>query len=109
MARIDAIGTCCSRLTVELLAFFASSYKAAEGFPAPPVHDACAVAYVIDPAVMTVEDAFVAVETAGRWTSGMTVVDFDGRLGRQANAKVATRLDAVRLWSMVTAALERPE
>ena len=38
-------------------------------------------------------DAFVAIETEGRWTRGATVVDLDGRLGRAPNARVATDLD----------------
>ena len=33
---------------VELLEFFATTYSQSQGFAAPPVHDPCAVAYVID-------------------------------------------------------------
>ena len=32
-------------------------------------------------------DAFMAVETDGRWTRGATVVDLHGRLGREPNAR----------------------
>jgi purine nucleosidase/pyrimidine-specific ribonucleoside hydrolase len=49
----------------------------------------------------------VAVETEGRWTRGATVADLDGRLGREANARVAVELDVARFWELVIAAIER--
>jgi purine nucleosidase/pyrimidine-specific ribonucleoside hydrolase len=56
---------------------------------------------------MTLTDTFVAVETEGRWTRGMTVVDLHGRLGREPNARVALELDAPRFWDLVIGSLER--
>src|SRR3712207_7381726 len=50
-------------------------------FRSPPVHDPCTVALLIDPTLMRCADAFVAVETEGRWTRGATVVDLHDRLG----------------------------
>ena len=44
---------------------------------APAVHDACCVAWLIDPTVFTVEKADVRVETVGRWTKGQTVANFE--------------------------------
>src|SRR6202022_1617833 len=72
----------------------------------PPVHDPCAVARVIDPSVMECLEAFVAIETRGEFSSGMTVTDFSGRLGRP-NVKVATRLNVDRFWDLMVAAIER--
>ncbi len=69
------------------------------------MHDPCAVARVARPELMQVRDAFVAVETRGEWTSGMTVTDFTGSLGRPANAKVATTLDAAGFWDLTLGAL----
>ena len=54
---------------------------------------------------MTVRDAFVAVETRGEWTAGMTVTDFRGLLGRPPNVQVATTLDAEGFWDLVLEAL----
>lgn len=105
LERIGAIGTHLARTVVELLNFFASSYARSEGFAAPPVHDPCAVARVIDPAIVSVQDAFVTVETQGRWTYGMTVTDFRGSLGQPANTQVATRLDAGAFWERVITAI----
>ena len=47
--QIAAIGTKPARFVLELMEFFTQTYKDAQGFDYPPVHDPCAVAYVIDP------------------------------------------------------------
>ena len=103
--RIRALGSPLARTVVDLLGFFASTYKAAEGRPHPPVHDPCAVARVAKPELVEVQDAFVVVETKGEWTSGMTVTDFTGRLGRAPNAKVATVLDRTGFWDEMVSAI----
>ncbi|GAA3676481.1 nucleoside hydrolase [Nonomuraea antimicrobica] len=76
----------------------------AEGGPA--IHDACAVAYVLDPGLFTCVPAVVNVETTGEFTRGMTVTDF--RVGdRKANALVATSLNVPAFWDLVVGAYER--
>ncbi|MEU4543968.1 nucleoside hydrolase [Nonomuraea dietziae] len=76
----------------------------AEGGPA--IHDAVAVAHVIDPTLLTCVPAVVDVETMGTYTAGMTVTDF--RIDeRTANASVATGLDVDRFWKLTLEAFER--
>jgi purine nucleosidase/pyrimidine-specific ribonucleoside hydrolase len=89
------------------MGFFGGAYERVHGEFAPPVHDPCTVALLIDPTLMRCADTFVAVETEGRWTRGATVVDLTGRLGRPANARVALELDAPRFWDLVLGALAR--
>jgi purine nucleosidase len=101
LARIASIDTPVTRALVELLTFYRQSYRADQRMTDPPMHDPCAVARVIAPEVMAVREAFVAVETQGRWTTGMTVTDF----GRSPNTLVATTLDVPRFWDLVIAAL----
>ena len=105
VADIAAIGTPLSATVVEILTFFGSTYRHVEGFTAPPIHDACAVARVASPGLVAVADAFVAVETKGEWSAGMTVTDFNGLLGQPVNAQVATKLDADGFWALMIAAL----
>ncbi len=107
IARIGALGTPLAGWVNGLLAFFASTYRELFGFDAPPVHDPCAVALVAEPAVVRCVPAFMAIETAGRWTRGATVVDLDGRLGHAPNAQVAVGLDVERFWTLVVDALGR--
>ncbi|SDN45374.1 nucleoside hydrolase [Allokutzneria albata] len=103
--RIAAIGTPLATLCVELLTFFASTYKAIWGFPAPPLHDPVAIARLIDPALVTTVPAAVAIELTGEHTRGATVVDFHGVTGRPVNAEVATTLDVPGFWDLITSAV----
>ena len=105
--RIAALGTPVSQMVVDLLTFYRNTNKEESGFDAPPVHDPCAVARVIRPDVVRCVDAFVAIETKGQWTSGMTVTDFRGTLRQPPNAQVATTLDCDGFWDLMLDALKR--
>jgi purine nucleosidase len=72
----------------------------------PAVHDVCALALVAEPGLFGCQPARVEVETAGRWTAGMTVTDFGARAG-EGNALVATSVDVPGFWDMVIAAWAR--
>jgi purine nucleosidase len=104
MDRIATLGTPLADTVVEMLRFYGRRHVPPDG---PPLHDPCAVARVIDPALVGCRDAFVAVEAQGRWTRGMTVVDFAGRLGHAPNASVATTLDVAGFWDLLLDALAR--
>lgn len=90
------------------MGFFGASYNRVWEFSAPPVHDPCTIAAIIEPDVIEWRRAFVAVELAGMWTRGTTIVDLHGRYPEQeANAQVAMRLDADRYWDIVIEAVDR--
>lgn len=103
--RIGALGSHLAEVVVGWLTYFAGTYRDVFGFPAPPVHDPCAVALLAAPEVVRCEPAFVAVETEGTWTRGATVVDLDRRLGAEPNAQVAVALDVGRFWDLVVDAV----
>jgi inosine-uridine nucleoside N-ribohydrolase len=103
--RLRAVGNPAAEATIGWLSFFGDTYRTVYAMAGPPVHDACALALVIDPAVVRSVDAFVAIETEGRWTRGATVVDLHGRLEQPPNAKVAMELDVPRFWDLVIAAI----
>jgi purine nucleosidase len=88
------------RLGADLLVPCVEFYGMVTATEGPAVHDACAIAYLIDPSLVTVEPAVVQVETSGRFTSGMTVTDFT-LAGRSPNALVGTSLDVPRFWDLV--------
>ena len=106
-ARIEAIDTTPSRFVGELLDFFATTYLEAQGFVHPPVHDPCAVAYVIDPSVMTVRKTPLDVELTGTLTLGMTVVDFRSPAPDDCTTQVAVDLDTEKFWALIEDALRR--
>jgi inosine-uridine nucleoside N-ribohydrolase len=105
MDRLRAVGNPAAQAAIGWLSFFADTYRTLYGFAGPPVHDACALALVIDPLVLRSVDAFVAIETEGRWTRGATVVDLHERLGHPPNARVAMELDVARFWDLVVEAI----
>ena len=106
-ARLRAQGSTLALTIDDLLGFFAETYRDVFGFASPPVHDACAVAYVARSALVRTAERFVAVECHGTWTRGTTVIDTHERLGRPPNARVATVLDAEGFWNLVLGATAR--
>ena len=103
--RLRAVGNPAADAAIGWLTFFADTYRTVYGMAGPPVHDACALALMIDPAVLRSVETFVAIETDGRWTRGATVVDLHGRLEQPPNAKVAMDLDVTRFWDLVIGAI----
>lgn len=90
------------------MGFFGNSYRQVWEFEAPPVHDPCTVAALIDPDIIAWREAFLAVELDGTWTRGTTVVDLYGRYpDRAPNAQIAINLDAPRYWDLVLEAVNR--
>ena len=105
--RIAALDTGPARFAVELLEFFGQMYQDTQGFDSPPVHDPCAVAYVIDPSVMTTRLAPVDIELRGALTTGMTVADFRAPAPPDCTTSVGTTLDHEKFWDLVYDSLER--
>jgi purine nucleosidase len=71
----------------------------------PAVHDVCAVALLAEPSLFRCLPARVEVETAGRWTSGMTVTDFAA--AADCNALVAVEIEVAAFWDLVLDAYRR--
>ncbi len=106
-AAIAAVGTGPARFVGELLEFFGTTYLASQGFEHPPVHDPCAVAFVIDPTVMDVVRVPLDIELTGSLTLGMTVADFRAPAPPDCTTQVARNLDHAKFWGLVVDALER--
>lgn len=68
---------------------------------AAPVHDALAVAAIIDPSVITTRFLHVDVETGGELTVGETVVDTNFRSRRDPNVHVALDADEPKFVTML--------
>lgn len=103
--RLRAVGNQAAHAAIGWLSFFADTYRTVYGMAGPPVHDACALALLIDPSLVRSVETFVAIETEGRWTRGATAVDLHGRLGKAPNARVAMELDVDGFWDLVIGAI----
>ena len=68
--------------------------------------DALAMAVALDPGLVTrAEQQHVGIELDGRLSRGMTVVDWEHRQGRPANARIVLDVDQARFASLVARAL----
>lgn len=94
-----------AEFVVELLKFFAKTYKDVFGFAGPPIHDACTIAYLIDPSIFECKHVHVSIETKGEFTYGATVVDMLGTTGKEPNVQFAHHLDAEKFWNLMKQAL----
>ncbi len=107
IAEFQAMGSMLGTICAELMTFFAGTYRRTFGFAHPPVHDPVAVACVLDPSVVRTVAAPVAVELAGTYTRGATVVDLHRRTGLAVNADVAVDLDVDAFWRLLMGAVRR--
>jgi len=93
-----------SFLLVDLLTFFAKTYKEVFKFDYPPLHDPLAVAYVIAPEIFTTEFMRVDIETNSELSSGQTVCDVYHRSAKPKNVHLATKVDVGAFWKLMMAA-----
>jgi inosine-uridine nucleoside N-ribohydrolase len=94
-------------VVAELLEFFAATYESIYGLDAPPLHDAVAVAAVLEPALLETRPMRVDVECESELTRGETVCDFYGVTGRRPNAEVGVRLDREGFFDLLYRSLSR--
>jgi len=85
----------------ELLDFNANFRKKSEGLEGAIIHDALAVAAVIEPDVIQKENYYVAIETEGKLTYGRTVIDMNRVTGNSPNAEVSLGLNRERFIEML--------
>jgi pyrimidine-specific ribonucleoside hydrolase len=107
IARLEALGTRAGQVFADLMRFFAIHHRNRYGWEGPPLHDAVAVAWLVEPGIVTSKPLRVDVETAGVLTRGRTVADPEGLSGRPPNAEVGLTIDRERLMEMVVDAVGR--
>jgi pyrimidine-specific ribonucleoside hydrolase len=108
VARMAAMDHSVGKTCAAWMGFFGASYNRIWQFDAPPVHDPCTIAALVDPDLIEFRKAFVAVELEGRWTRGTTIVDLHHRYPDQIpNAEVAMTLDAAKYWELVLDSVDR--
>ena len=100
-AEFAKIGTPAAKFLYEVLEAFGENYRRNRGFDAPPLHDPCALAHVIDPTIVEVVPAPVHIELTGKQTRGMTVADLRRPAPSDCRTFVAKTLDAPRFWALL--------
>ena len=99
------LGTRTGRVLADLFRFFARFHRDRYGWDGSPIHDAVAIAHVLDLGLVRTEPYRVDVETTSELTRGRTVVDIRGLLGRPPNVDVGVSIDRERFLGLVRDAL----
>ena len=81
-------------LAADMLAYLMRGFSSRHGIAACAVHDALAIAALLDPEMMEWEQAGITVECAGEFTRGTLIVDPQRRIDCAGPASVATGIDA---------------
>jgi pyrimidine-specific ribonucleoside hydrolase len=89
------------RVVAELSDFFQRFHESRYGFDGSPIHDALAVAEVVDPSLVTTVECNVEVETASQHCDGRTVVDRWNVTGGPRNCKAGVDVDAQRFLELL--------
>jgi inosine-uridine nucleoside N-ribohydrolase len=95
------------RLVAELYDFYSRYHRGRHGSEGAPMHDALAVAQVIDPSLLQTTSCGVIVDTGPELSRGRTYVDRWGGAGWRANCHVAVDLDADRFLELLIERIAR--
>jgi inosine-uridine nucleoside N-ribohydrolase len=93
--RLAAAGSA-GKLVADLYGFYARFHRQRYGWDGAPVHDALALAHVIDDSLVETKHCGVIVDTGPEPSRGRTHVDLWGRAGWEPNCHVAVKVDAER-------------
>lgn len=99
VAPFRALGNRCGAIVADIMAAELAYNRKRRGIDEAPMYDPTAVGYLVDPTLFGGRKVNVAIETAGQWTLGETVVDWNGRSGRAPNATWINEVDADRFYA----------
>jgi purine nucleosidase len=105
-ARLRAAGAIGS-FVADLVDFFAVYHRETYGWDGAPIHDAVAVAHVIQEGLVTTIDRNVEIELESDLCRGRTVVDRWRRSDRPVNAHVGVDLDVDRFFDLLVERIGR--
>jgi inosine-uridine nucleoside N-ribohydrolase len=94
------------RFVAELSDFFQRFHEISYGLDGSPIHDAVAVAQVIDPTLVATRRVNVEVEVDSEFCDGRTIVDLRGVTGRSPNTDVGVDVDAARFLELLCSRIE---
>jgi pyrimidine-specific ribonucleoside hydrolase len=98
--RLAAAGAA-GRLVAELYRFYSRFHRERYGWDGAPVHDAVAMAHVIDGTLLTTKRCGVIVDTGSELSRGRTHVDLRGELGWHPNCRVAVEIASERFLKLL--------
>ena len=98
--RLAAAGRA-GKLVADLFAFYSRFHRRRYGWDGAPIHDAVAMAHVIDGTLLETTTCGVRVDTGPELSRGRTYADLHDRAGWEPNCHVATAIDADRFLGLL--------
>ncbi len=89
------------KLVADLYGFFSLFHQNTYGWKGSPIHDAVAVAHVIDDTLLETSHRGVVVDTGPELSRGRTHVDLSGRGAWERNCDVAVGIDSDRFLELL--------
>jgi inosine-uridine nucleoside N-ribohydrolase len=99
-ARLAGSGAA-GRLVADLHRFNADVHRRQYGWDGAPVHDAVAMAHVIDDTLLETKHYGVIIDTGPELSRGRAHVDLRGRAGWEPNCHVAVGIDSERFFNLL--------
>lgn len=107
LERIRALGNRCAVATAEMLTFSEHFDIEKYGWDGAPLHDPCAIAYLLKPELFSGRLVNVEIKTASPLTVGMSVVDWWHVTDRPRNAMFMRFVDVPAFYELLTERLAR--
>ena len=95
------------RFVAELNDYFSRYHRETYGWNGAPIHDAVALASVLEPGLLRTRHVNVEVEVESELCRGRTVVDRWGRTARPANAHVGIEVEVDRFFDLLVERIAR--
>lgn len=102
IAELKASGGKISIFVAELMEFFIGYHKE-NGWDFAPLHDPCAIAYLVNPDIFKSQDMNVSIDVSGQLSVGRTVGDY-GRTDKKVNTKVLYDVEREKFVNLIVEA-----
>lgn len=101
--RINQLSNPVSTIVYEWLKFFYKFHQTL-GYPGAPLHDPCAVGYLLKPELFVTKEMYVDIERGGKYCCGKTVGDYYNKSHQPPNAVVSLNLNRAGFVDMIVEA-----
>jgi pyrimidine-specific ribonucleoside hydrolase len=98
--KLRGLGGKVPMLVAQLLEFYSKFHKT-QGLEGSPLHDPCAVAYIIKPELFVTKPFHIDIECHGKYTTGMTLADRRPWSKAVPNATVCLDLDREKFIDLI--------
>lgn len=101
IAALRSLPNFCGPIVADILTSYGRYDRERFGLQGGPLHDPCAIAWLIEPDLFAGKDVYVAIETSSELTMGESVVDWWMQTDNVPNAYWITKVDDERFFSLL--------